>query len=401
MRMKTNIETHRTFFPGICLGVMLGFGGGCSVEKPGTESAGKEDAKRVQPHAGGEEMNKPNIIFDTDMGNDVDDALALVLLHSFVQDGDASFGVALMNKGNRLAPAFTDLINRFCGRTDVDIGWCSTGPTSGEGWGSSEEGRYLRPVLEAGKGFLPYDPDRKEWPDAVSQLRSHLASIPDQSGVYVSTGFSTVLARFLESEPDRHSPLTGVELAARKLRFVSLMAGNFTPEVLQNPTPKNAEYNVVTDISSAARAVRLCPVPMVFSGFEVGLELNFSHQVVDDDMNWTDFHPLKMAYNFYCAPGHDRPLWDLTSLLYAVFPDGGYFNLSEPGTVSVTDSGHTTFQPDPAGLHRYLILKEDRVSEILDIFSKGCSRRFDPAFESSATKGYPLASERDLETAQR
>ena len=105
-----------------------------------------------------------------------------------------------------------------------------------------------------------------------------IASIPGQSGIYVSTGFCTVLARFLESDPDRHSPLTGVELAARKLRLVSLMAGNFNPEGMQNPTPKNAEYNIVTDISSAARAVRLCPVPMVFSGFEVGDELRFPHR---------------------------------------------------------------------------------------------------------------------------
>jgi len=118
-------------------------------------------------------------------GNDVDDVL--VLLHSFVQESKANSGVELVNKGNRLAPAFTDLVNHFCGRTDVDIGWCSTGPAPREGWSSSEEGRYLRPVLEAGKGFLPYDPDRKAWPDAVSQLRGHLSSIPEQGGI---CGFS-------------------------------------------------------------------------------------------------------------------------------------------------------------------------------------------------------------------
>ena len=56
---------------------------------------------------------KTNIIFDTDMGKDVDDALAQVLLHSLVQEGAAEFGVALVNKGTQLAPAFTDLINRF------------------------------------------------------------------------------------------------------------------------------------------------------------------------------------------------------------------------------------------------------------------------------------------------
>jgi len=400
-RMEMNMKIQEFFIPRICAGVLLGLGCAVAVGEATEESAGQKQKKMIQQYPEDGEMDRPTIIFDTDMGNDVDDALALVLLHSFVQDGDANFGLALMNKGNRLAPAYTDLVNRFCGSTDIDIGWCSTGPTPGEGWSSSEEGRYLRPVLEAGKGFLPYDPDRKEWPDAVSQLRGHLASIPDRSGVYVSTGFSTILARFLESGPDGHSPLTGVELAARKLRFVSLMAGNFNPEVMQNPTPTNAEYNIVTDISSAARAVKLCPVPMVFSGFEVGDELRFPHQVVQDEMNWTEFHPLRMAYGLFRGMDHDRPLWDLTSLLYAVYPDAGHFDLSEPGTVTVTDSGHTVFDPNAAGLHRYLILKKERSPEIIDIFARGCSRRFENAFEPSSAAEGSAAMKRDLEPVQR
>jgi len=395
------MKIKEAFFRRICIGALLSSGCAFAADKANVESTDHEHKKTIQPHSEENEMSTPNIIFDTDMGNDVDDALALVLLHSFVQEGDANFGVVLVNKGNRLAPAYTDLVNRFCGRTDIMVGWCSDGPTPEEGWCSSEEGRYLRPVLEEGEGFLPYDPDRKAWPDAVSQLRGHLASIPDQSGVYVSTGFSTILARFLESGPDGHSPLTGVELAARKLRFVSLMAGNFNPEVMQNPTPKNAEYNIVTDISSAARAVKLCPVPMIFSGFEVGIELRFPHQVVQDEMNWTKFHPLRMAYGLCRGMDHDRPLWDLTSLLYAVFPDAGHFDLSEPGTVTVTDSGHTVFNPSAEGLHRHLILKEERSPEIIDIFARGCSRRFNSAFESSSATRDSAAMERVLEPAQR
>lgn len=321
-------------------------------------------------------MSKPNIIFDTDMGNDVDDALAQVLLHSFVQDGAAEFGLALVNKGAQLAPAFTDLINRFCGRTDIEIGWCADGPTP-------EEGLFLRPVLGAGEGLLPYDPDTQTWPDAVSLLRRYLASIPDQSGVYVSIGFCTVLARFLESEPDEYSAWTGLELATRKLRFVSLMAGNFDPQVLRNPTPENVEHNVVQDIPSAVQAVERCPVPMVFSGFEIGIECCFPRRVVREEMDWCAFNPLKRAYGLYRGMEHDRPLWDLTSLLHAVFPDEGYFDVSEPGTVTVSDSGHTMFHPDAEGLHRHLILKNERLPEIMDIFARGCSRRFDSAFESS------------------
>lgn len=331
---------------------------------------------------------KTNIIFDTDMGNDVDDALAQVLLHSFVQDGATEFGLALVNKGTQLAPAFTDLINRFCGRTDIEIGFCPDGPTP-------DEGLFLRPVLEEGRGLLPYDPDTKRWPDAVSLLRRHLASIPDGSGVYVSIGFFTVLARFLASGPDEHSALTGLELATRKLRFVSLMAGNFDP--MLNPTPENAEHNVVHDIPSAVQAIRLCPVPMVFSGFEVGMKCRFPHRVVREEMDWCAFNPLKTAYGLYRGMEHDRPLWDLTSLLYAVFPDEGHFDLSEPGTVAVSESGHTLFRPDPAGLHRHLILKSERLPEIIEIFVRGCSRRFRSGLEPSGAGKFPVGAELEVE----
>ncbi len=317
-------------------------------------------------------MNVPTIIFDTDMGNDVDDALAQVLLHSFALSRDAEITAMLVNKGTRPAPAFVDLINRFCGRDDIEVGWCADGPTP-------EEGLFLRPVLEQGASLLPYNPDEKVWPDAVSLLRRRLAAIPDQSGVYVSIGFSTILARFLASGPDDVSELNGLELAARKLRFVSLMAGNFDPEVLRNPQPDNVEFNIIQDVPSARQAVRLCPVPMIFSGFEVGMKIRFPHEAVRDAMNWCAFHPLKAAYQLYRGIEHNRPLWDLTSLLYAVFPDQGWFDLSEPGTVTIQESGHPQFAPDEDGLHRYLILKPERIAEMIDLFVRGCTCSFDPA----------------------
>ena len=42
-------------------------------------------------------------------------------------------------------------------------------------------------------------------------------------------GFSTNLARLLESPADRSSPLTGHELVERKVKLLSLMAGAFQP----------------------------------------------------------------------------------------------------------------------------------------------------------------------------
>ena len=43
-----------------------------------------------------------------------------------------------------------------------------------------------------------------------------------------------------------------------------------------------------------------------------------------------------------CRVG-DRPCWDQSSVLFAVFPDRGYFGLSNPGRVSVANDGFTCF----------------------------------------------------------
>lgn len=44
------------------------------------------------------------VVFDTDMGNDIDDALALSMLHRFQKEGKAEIAAVLVNKGAPAAP---------------------------------------------------------------------------------------------------------------------------------------------------------------------------------------------------------------------------------------------------------------------------------------------------------
>ena len=71
-----------------------------------------------------------------------------------------------------------------------------------------------------------------------------------------------------------------------------------------------------------------------------------------EDFGYVPHHPLAEAYQRYKPTPHERPTWDLTSVLYAVFPKRGYFELSPPGQVTVEQDGFTRFAPDPAGRHR-------------------------------------------------
>jgi hypothetical protein len=107
---------------------------------------------------------------------------------------------------------------------------------------------------------------------------------------------------------------------------------------------------------------------MVFSGLEIGLAVPFPAESIEHDFGYVEHHPLAEAYRLYKPPPHNRPSWDLTSVLVAVRPDRAYFDWSPPGRVHVSGTGVTTFEADPTGLHRYLILQPDqraRVQEAL------------------------------------
>ena len=85
-----------------------------------------------------------------------------------------------------------------------------------------------------------------------------------------SVGFLTNLAALLDSGADDFSPLSGRELVAKKVKLVSVMAGNISFEDGRDIFP---EYNVRRDIASAKKFFSECPVPVVVSPFELGLEI--------------------------------------------------------------------------------------------------------------------------------
>ena len=197
-----------------------------------------------------------------------------------------------------------------------------------------------------------------ELPDAVPVLRKTLAAAEDASVVMVQVGFSTNLARLLDSPADAVSPLNGRELAARKVRLLSVMAGQF-------PTGK-PEYNVRIDIPAARKVFSQWPSPIVASGFEIGASMKFPAASVERDMAWTKHHPVADAYRAYSKMPYDRPTWDPTAALYAVRAGHGYFGLSAPGRILVDEAGHTTFEAAPGGQHRYLIVNELQKARALE-----------------------------------
>lgn len=303
--------------------------------------------------------NPVRMIFDTDIGNDIDDALALGMIHSLADRGEVELLAVTVCKDNPWAAVYVDLVNHFYGRPDVPIGAVRKGITP-------EDGNYIRAVAERkvnGKFVYPrHLKSGEDAPEAVSLLRRTLAAQPDGSVVMVSVGFMTNFARFLDSKPDDISPLDGRELARRKVKMYSMMAGDFSAE-------RRSEYNAAMDLDATRKVFENWPTPLVVSGFEVGLAITYPAVSIERDFGYVESHPVAEAYRLYMQMPYDRPTWDLTSALYAVRPDRGYFGLPAKGKIILDSSGRTTFSEASDGQRQYLTITPEQIARAKEAFT--------------------------------
>lgn len=209
------------------------------------------------------------LIFDTDLGNDVDDAMALAVIHALADRGQCELLAVTVTKDNPYAGPCVDLINTFYGRPDIPIGTVRDGM-------ASQDGKYIRQLATAnddGRPRYPHDLiGGADACEAVGLLRKTLAGQPDGSVAMVQVGFSTNLARLLDSKPDGNSPLDGKSLVKQKVKLLSIMAGAFTPELAAKHF---CEYNVKIDVPNARKVIHEWPTPVVFSGWEIGHAIQY------------------------------------------------------------------------------------------------------------------------------
>ena len=296
---------------------------------------------------------KITVIFDTDIGGDIDDALALAMLYHYMDLGWIDMIAVMSCKDNPYSARYIDIMNHWYGYTDIPIGIVVDGA-------KRNHADYARHVVDLDIGGEPVFSrslrEGQSLPVAVDLYRKLLSESPDSSVVIIAVGQSTNISRLLDSGPDGYSSLGGRELVALKVDYLNMMAGNF-----QESLP---EANVFNDSAAAARVFSDWPTEIWISPFDVGLACPYPGESIENDFIGAEFHPLVEAYKSFLPMPYDRPTWDLTSVLYVAERDSTYFTVSPPGKVTLGyEPEHrqhviTHFTLDPQGKHRYFSVDE-------------------------------------------
>jgi inosine-uridine nucleoside N-ribohydrolase len=288
------------------------------------------------------------VIFETDMGNDIDDALALNILYKYMDQGLIDLVGISINKPGEAPAEFVDIVNTWYGHADIPVGIVANGADC-----ENDATNYAKAVVALTDSlgrprFARTHSDYARLPHGASFYRPLLAQQPDSSVTLISVGFSTNLSDLLNSGADSISPLTGRELVAQKVKLLSVMGGSF-----ESAEPFR-EYNIIKDIPAAQNLFANWPTPILVSPFEVGFHIWYPATAIEEGFDAAvGENPIVRAYESYLPMPYDRPTWDLTSVLCAI-EGTDLFTVSPSGTIAVDDEGYTHFTADPDGQHFYL-----------------------------------------------
>jgi len=339
----------KTILSVAAMAVAIGALAGCGAKKE-AETTGKQPMK---------------VIFETDMGNDIDDALAFDMLMKYRKEGKIELLGVSTNKIEDGSIEYIDQLTTWYGCPETPLGRVTDGVPY------LDAVNYARIVSEMKDSvgnplFKRSHADDGFVVPAVEMYRKLLAEAPDSSVTVISVGFSTNLAQLLDSKGDDVSPLTGKELVAGKVSRLVMMAGEFRSNADADSMKRMAEFNVVCDRDAAAKVFAEWPTPIVTSPYELGEGILFPGESMENNLGDTVLNPVVEGYKVYMPMPYDRPTWDLTAVLYAVEGNEGYFTESQAGKIEVDGRGGTLFIPSPQGNRRYLMADSIQSGKIRD-----------------------------------
>ncbi len=297
------------------------------------------EAATAMPAA--ETSEKVRVIFDTDVGGDIDDAAALAMLHALADRGEVELLAMGVVNGHPAAVPYVDALNTWYGRPDIPVGTIRGGPPF-------ERDFYMAPKVAE----YPHDLTKKQAPEVVGLYRRILAAQPDRSVTLIAVGPVTNISRLLASGPDEYSPLNGVDLVRQKVKFYSA-AGNGDGQL---PHGKPG-FNYHMDMASARDELARFPaeVPLVQAGGS-GWRLTIG------SCYWNVWpqHFVRKSFERYFKGKRDmdRPTWDPLRVLYACRPGSREnFETSADGDLGFDAQGLLRWTAEPKRGRAYAYVK--------------------------------------------
>ena len=292
-------------------------------------------------------IKKRSIILDTAIGPDCDDVGALAVMFSYAKETGAEILGVNNCTSNHYGTATVDAVREYCGMPEFAIGTYSK-----EGFFADHD-RYNRYIAE--NYSTKYKNGSFKAIPHVEFYRRLLANAEDDGVILVTIGMFNAFADFLKSEADDISPLSGIELAKKKLYSVVSMAAVI---------PVGREFNVICDHEASNFVFDNCPVPMYMSDFKLGYSIFTGYEPGEAEAYKNN--PIFDSYQLYtkdrARPGFNRA-FDLTAVQFAFEGEGKLYSLGERGRLEFFNEAPdrlpyadaTKFLPCDEGNIRFMI----------------------------------------------
>ena len=296
----------------------------------------------------GSQLQKQKVIFDSDLGSDIDDAFALALLLS-----SPEFQILGITLGHGQTEKRGQLACRLLYETGMEHIPVAVGRSTMQVAGNSQ-GKASEPkqFLWA-EGFSKVQPI--DTPAADFILRK-LRQYPKQI-ILFAMGPTSNMFDLLKKDP------TALQLAKR----VYAMFGSFYMGYNQSPVP-SAEWNVRADIP-AARSLVTSQAPITYAGLDITAFVTL--EAKQRCVLWGHNSPLTDGlHSLYQLWDQDTPiLYDPVPLGMVLWPDLFRTQLAH---VRVTDEGYTVIEEDlPPNSHVGIsIRKEEFLRRLVERFLK-------------------------------
>lgn len=305
---------------------------------------------------------QPRIILDTDFGGDADDLGALVMLNHFIDNKECELLAVISWSLEKYTVSAIDAVNRYYNHPDIPIG-TRKGDTYYADW------NYNKAIVDR----LPYEKTYENTPDATVLYRQLLSRSDDKSIVIVTIGPLMNIKNLIESQPDSISPLSGKELIQNKVVKFVMMGGQY-------PVGQK-EWNFDGNMPGVTRfVIQNLDVPVVFSGYEVGLIIKTGEifNSIDKEtplyigfMHFSQHAPWMK--DFFKGKILANSTYDQTAVLYAVRGGEGIYWDKVYGTCIPDENGGNTWVNSDKGKHAYLKLKvaPSVMAELIDSLMLG------------------------------